>query len=556
MGFWRRCSEWPPPGRMWPVAAVGAAGFDGPVMVRHGLWCMGFCLHACAVQSAESTRTALNGAAPATHLGRRGLAALAGRRLRSREPHWSGDGIRAHGTGAWGPGARGDWPSPGPAAERGAASKQEFQRRCRQMHADARGWDTAHRIGTAHQDQPGGFCRERPCGIQTHPRVSACICVEILSCLLASPQAARCGPGRRCHVRQPGRPCRAAHVAWGLACTPAHRRRHRNPSAALGTRLFQQRTPTSAVWRRLPAGGCAAGSPPLGWRWDSSPRYRCMGSWRACGDWPPPGERVRSPWLARQVLTARSWPGVPHVAWGFASAPWQCRRRIGPACTGLFWRRTRARAVRRTMPDGGLRSGKPCRNGDGIRPRRSGAWAFGVRAASGRPSAGCGRLPGPARRDSTARSCCGAAHVARGVAATPARCRRRSGSAALGMQALRLRRDVAAGAARALRDRTARPGGRPHALATNRRPSQPELLAGPAPRSLPAHARAPSTLHGLGRAGLCRYVGRGPVIARCRWLVVVVAALWPFVVRSKWAARIERARRAAGKRPFLTPAPG
>lgn len=105
-------------------------------------------------------------------------------------------------------------------------------------------------------------------------------------------------------------------------------------------------------------------------------------------------ERVQLLRLAPQVLAARSWQGVPHVAWGF------CPHAFAMSPPGRAgWHQPvlatheRAGAVRRQMPDGGPHRRKPWRSRGGIRARRTGAWALDVRAASGRPSVGCGRRP-------------------------------------------------------------------------------------------------------------------------------------------------------------------
>jgi hypothetical protein len=49
---------------------------------------MEFCLHARTVSPPEPIRRTWHRAVPAKDTGERGLAALAGRRLRSREPRW------------------------------------------------------------------------------------------------------------------------------------------------------------------------------------------------------------------------------------------------------------------------------------------------------------------------------------------------------------------------------------------------------------------------------------------------------------------------------------
>ena len=218
-----------------PAGVACCRGWHGRVRrPGHGsAWFMvkGSCLQSCAVQPPEPTRTASNEAAPAMHLSRRGSAALAGRRVRSREPRlgsrWDSS-PRDRCMGSWR--ACGDWRCLDPAAARGAASKKDFTAdagRCTLMHADGTRLTASVRLirfgrAVSAVDDHAGF---RP--ICVHPRVSACICGEVF-----------------------------------LACLPRHRP-HRP----------------------------AAGQPraPLRWRWDSSPRYRCMGSWRACRDWPPPG---------------------------------------------------------------------------------------------------------------------------------------------------------------------------------------------------------------------------------------------------------------------------
>jgi hypothetical protein len=80
------------------------------------------------------------------------------------------------------------------AAARGEAGKT--QRRCRKMHADARGWDRSARIGAAPRVRLCDICREIPRSPQAHPRASACIFLHLRWVFLPLPRAALSPPRR------------------------------------------------------------------------------------------------------------------------------------------------------------------------------------------------------------------------------------------------------------------------------------------------------------------------------------------------------------------------
>jgi hypothetical protein len=74
------------------------------------------------------------------------------------------------------------------ALRRGAAREKASKKLEPQMHADARRWDSARRIGTADQVRLSGSGCEPACRTPVHPRASVCICG---SKFLALPRAAR-----------------------------------------------------------------------------------------------------------------------------------------------------------------------------------------------------------------------------------------------------------------------------------------------------------------------------------------------------------------------------